>query len=73
MTISVDAQQKIDSYLKILRKRLRGLSDQDASDIVKEIHSHILDKAAVGKEDTPGSVSSALAALGSPEELASQY
>jgi hypothetical protein len=73
MTISVDAQQKIDAYLKILRKRLRGLSDQDASDIVKEIHSHILDKAAVGKEDTPDSVSSALAALGSPEELASQY
>jgi hypothetical protein len=73
MTISADAQQKIDAYLKVLRKRLRGLSDQDASEIVKEIRSHILDKAAVAEEVTPSSVASALADLGSPEELASQY
>jgi hypothetical protein len=65
MTISADAQQKMDAYLKVLRKRLRGLRDQDVSDIVREIRSHILDKAAVAEEDTPGSVASALAALGS--------
>ena len=73
MTISADSQQKIDAYLKTLRKRLRGLSDQDSSDVVEEIRSHILDKAAVEGEITPGAVASALAALGSPEELASQY
>ncbi len=73
MTISADAQQKMDAYLKVLSKRLRGLSDQNASDIVKEIRSHILDKAAVAEEVTPDSVASALADLGSPEELASQY
>jgi hypothetical protein len=73
MTISADSQQKIDAYLKVLRKRLRGLSDQDASDVVKEIRSHILDKADVEGEVTPDSVASALADLGSPEELASQY
>jgi hypothetical protein len=73
MTISADAQQKMDAYLKVLRKRLRGLSDQDANDIVKEIRSHILNKAVVAEEVTPGSVASALAGLGSPEELASQY
>ena len=54
MTISADAQQKIDAYLKLLRKRLRGLSDQDASDIVKEIRSHILDKAAVAEDSHSG-------------------
>jgi hypothetical protein len=44
MTISADAQQKMDAYLKVLRKRLRGLRDQDASDIVREIRSHIWTK-----------------------------
>ena len=73
MTISADAQQKIDAYLKVLRRRLRGLSDHDASDIVKEIRSHILDKAAVAEEVTSDSVTSALADLGSPEGLASEY
>lgn len=73
MTISTDAQQRIDAYLKVLRKRLRGLGDQDSRDVVEEIRSHILDKAAAGGEITPGAVESTLAALGSPEELASQY
>jgi uncharacterized membrane protein len=73
MTISADSQHKIDAYLKVLGKRLRGLSDQDSSDVVKEIRSHILDKAAMEGEVTPGSVASALADLGSPEELAGQY
>ena len=73
MTISTDAQQRIDAYLKVLRKRLRSLGDQDSLDVVEEIRSHILDKAATGGDLTPGAVESALAALGSPEELASQY
>ena len=55
MTNSADAQQKMDAFLRVLRKGLRGMRDQDASDIVREIRSHILDKAAVGEEDTPGS------------------
>jgi hypothetical protein len=73
MTIPADSHQKIDGYLKVLRKSLRELSDQDASDVVKEIRSHILDKAALEGEVTPSSVASALANLGSPEELANQY
>jgi hypothetical protein len=73
MTISADSQQTIDAYLKVLRKRLRGLSDQVSSDVVKEIRSHILDKASMEGEITPGSVASVLAGLGTPEELASQY
>ncbi|MGA9042526.1 MAG: DUF1700 domain-containing protein [Terriglobales bacterium] len=73
MTISTDSQQRIDAYLNILRKRLRGLSDEDSRDIVEEIRSHVLDKAAIGGDITPDAVVSALAALGNPEALASQY
>ncbi len=73
MTISADSQLAIDAYLKVLRKRLRGLSEQVSDDVVKEIRSHILDKASIGGQLTPGSVASVLADLGSPEELASQY
>ena len=73
MTISADSQLAIDVYLKVLRKRLRGLSEQVSNEVVKEIHSHILEKAALEGEVTPDSVASALTDLGSPEELASQY
>ena len=73
MTISADSQLAIDAYLKVLRKRLRGLSEQVSDDVVKEIRSHILDKASIGGQLTPGSVASVLTDLGSPEELARQY
>ncbi len=73
MTISADSQLAIDAYLKVLRKRLRGLSEQVSDDVVKEIRSHILDKASMEGQLTEGSVASVLADLGSPEELASQY
>jgi len=73
MTISEDSQRKIDGYLTTLRKRLRGLRDEDASEIVEELRSHILDRAMVGGIVTPAGVDAALDALGSPEELAGQY
>ena len=71
--ISADPQQAIDAYLKILRKRLRGLSEPVSDDVMKEIRSHILEKASHGGEITPESVAAVLSDLGSPEELASQY
>src|ERR1700681_3104726 len=72
--IDGDAQQKIDAYLSRLRARLRGINEQDVREIVEELRSHILDKASVGGEEvTAGGVGGTLAALGSPEELASQY
>ncbi len=73
MTISEDSQRKIVAYLTTLRKRLRGLRDEDASEIVEELRSHILDRAMVGGIVTPAGVDAALDALGSPEELAGQY
>jgi len=83
--MSRDTQQRIETYLSRLRQRLRGVNDQDAREIVEELRSHIMDKAASsGKvagdsageasgELTPAAVDAALAGLGSPEELASQY
>ncbi len=47
------------------------LMDEDVNDIVEEIRAHILDKTwGEAPEDT---VASTLAALGTPEELASRY
>ena len=70
-----EAQQRIDAYLGRLRQRLRGLHDEDVREIVEELRSHIRDKAGSppGGPMTAAEVDRALAALGSPEELASQY
>lgn len=68
-----DAQRTIDSYLKQVRKGLRGMADDDARDIIEELRSHILDRAGTGGIVSPEAVNSAVAALGSPEALASEY
>lgn len=73
MTISSDSQQQIAAYLQRLRKGLRNLGDDDAREIVEELRSHIVERAAAGGEITSAGVESALGALGSPEELAGQY
>jgi hypothetical protein len=73
MTISEDSQREIGAYLGTLRKRLRGLRDDDVREIVEEMRSHILDRAMVEGSVTPAGVKAALTGLGSPEQLASQY
>lgn len=73
MTIAGPAQQRIDAYLGRLRRRLRGMNDEDVRDIVEELRGHITDKAGASGEVTAATVDAALVALGSPEELASQY
>jgi uncharacterized membrane protein len=85
MTMTGDSQQKIEAYLTRLRARLRGINDEEVREIVEELRGHILDKAAAAgemtaeisgatnAEVTPAGVDAALAALGSPEELASEY
>jgi hypothetical protein len=81
MTTTGDTQKRIDAYLGRLRGRLRGVHDHEVREIVEELRSHIMDKAAASGEAngeangeiTPAGVDAALAALGSPEELASQY
>jgi len=73
-TVDGDAQQKIDAYLARLRGRLRGVNEQDVREIVEELRNHILEKVSLGgAEVTASGVGATLAALGSPEELASAY
>jgi hypothetical protein len=72
--VTGDAQQRVEAYLARLRKRLHGLGEQDVREIVEELRSHILDKTnARDEEVTADGVEEALAALGSPEHLASEY
>jgi hypothetical protein len=81
MTMTGDSQQRINAYLGRLRGRLRGIRDEEVREILEELRSHIMDKAAASKEAageangeiTAAGVDAALAALGTPEELASQY
>jgi uncharacterized membrane protein len=73
MTITGDSQQRIDAYLGRVRARLRGIKDEEVREIVEELRSHVMDRASASGEVTPAGVDAALAALGSPEELASQY
>jgi uncharacterized membrane protein len=68
-----EANQKMEAYLGKLRQRLRGMNDDDAREIVEELRSHIRDKAAASGQMTAEGVDRALASLGSPEDLASQY
>lgn len=71
MTIPNDARRKIDAYLDRLRRSLRSLREEDAREIVEELHSHILDKTEGAQNST--AVEAALAGLGTPEELAAEY
>lgn len=63
-----DEQRRIDVYLDRVRKRMRGFDPEEMRDIVEELRSHIQEKSAAGQN-----VDAVLGALGSPEELASQY
>src|SRR5208337_5546784 len=67
------AQKKIEEYLQELRAALRALPAEQVSDIVEELRSHIVEKAAAGGDLAPAAVDSAIADLGRPEDLASLY
>jgi hypothetical protein len=71
MIASAEDQKTITAYLAALRKQLRELLDEDVKDIVEEIRAHILDKTSA--DNSVDTVSATLAALGTPEELATRY
>jgi hypothetical protein len=73
MNTTVDAQKKMEAYFGRLRGRLRGMNDGEAREIVEELRSHIVDRTSEGGALTASGVDAALAALGSPEELANEY
>jgi hypothetical protein len=71
--VTDEAQAKIEAYLSSVRGRLRGLSVEDKREILEELRSHIMDKAASSGEQRGAAVEAALTSLGSPEELAREY
>lgn len=71
--ISLDARQRMEAYLEELRRNLTGVSGEDALDIVRELQSHIMEKAAEGGEVTRPGIEAILWALGTPRDLAAQY
>jgi uncharacterized membrane protein len=72
MTVTDDAQPRIEAYLIKLRRCLRGVNAADVRDIVEELRSHIMDKLAA-TDRQPAAVDAVLAGLGRPEDLACQY
>jgi uncharacterized membrane protein len=64
---------KLESYLQKLRSALRDIPSGEGEDIVREIRSHVLDRAEASGQPADAGISSALDALGTPESLASQY
>jgi hypothetical protein len=73
MTMAGDTQQKVEAYLGRLRQLLRGMNAEDAREIIDELRSHLMDRVGASGEATDAGVDAALAALGSPEELANEY
>jgi hypothetical protein len=71
--MAIAAQRKIEIYLGMLRARLRVLGNEEVKDIIEELRSHILEKSTANGELTDSTVDAALEALGTPEELASEY
>ena len=66
-------QTKIDAYLADLSSRLRALPSDQATDIVEEIRSHILDSADVNGALSQVELEAALSRLGPPSALAAGY
>jgi hypothetical protein len=72
MNTTGESQQQIEAYLSRLRGRLQGMDSVEVREIVEELRSHIMEKLET-HETAPVDVNAILSALGSPEELASQY
>jgi hypothetical protein len=71
--MAIAAQKQIETYLGLLRAHLRGLSNEEANDIIEELRGHIFEKSMVNGEVVASEVDAVLEALGNPEELASEY
>jgi hypothetical protein len=68
-----NSEQKIEAYLRRLRPLLRGIDSEEVREIVQELRSHIVEKAESDGPISDAKVDAALAALGAPEQLASEY
>ncbi len=71
--MTAEPEQKADAYLRRLNAHLRGITKEDAHEIIEELRVHITEKATVNGELTTAAVDAALAGLGDPDELADEY
>jgi len=68
-----DAEQRIEAYLRLVREHLRGLGEEQIGEIITELRSHIVERAAADGELTIDKVRATLETLGSAEDLAHEY
>jgi hypothetical protein len=61
------AMAHLETYLAQVRRNLKGLSEAEIREVLLELRAHVLDR--VEGHLTPGTVETALAALGSPREV----
>jgi uncharacterized membrane protein len=66
-------QQKVDAYLMELRRCLGELPAEEVNDILREIRSHILEKAEANGGLSEERLVGILKALGRPEDIAPLY
>lgn len=72
MTSAQIADERIDTYIGRLDDALGKLLPSDREDILREIHTHIVESTS-GAADRDAAVDRVLRLLGTPEELASRY
>jgi uncharacterized membrane protein len=62
------AMAHLETYLAQVRRNLKGLSEAEIREVLLELRAHVLDR--VEGHLTPNTVETALAALGSPRDVA---
>lgn len=66
-------QTRVDAYLMRLRRSLGELPPEEVSEILREIRSHILDRAEASGEMTDEKLQRILKELGQPEDIGPLY
>lgn len=72
-SFDLDLQTRIDAYLMNLRRCLGELPPEEVNDILREIRSHILERAEAAGELNDEKLVAILKALGKPEDIGPLY
>lgn len=73
MSVENVTQKRIEQYLDTVQAFLRGVKERDVQEFVKELRSHIHEKASTAGKMTDDGLEKVLMALGNPTDLASEY
>ena len=73
MTTHVDPRSQIERYLLHLRTALGRMPEEEKSEILSDLRSHIEERLSGAEADQAGVIAETIAALGSPESLAASY